>query len=264
MSHKKRSPRKSGKTEGSEAIQTVTENKKDTSPYVAQREKIDFNFIIRELPWTEKQKRAIDIITSKDTKIVFLSGPAGTSKSLLATYCGLKLLNEKKVSEIVYVRSIIESASKSLGALPGFYEDKFKPFALPLTDKMEELIKTSDIKKLMLQERIKPLPVNFLRGASFNVNYVIADEMQNAEHFEIQTIISRIGQFSKFIFCGDPMQCDIKEKNKSGFKPIYDLFNDEESRQHGIHCIEFGKEDIVRSEILKFIVDKLEKSKFGK
>lgn len=261
MSHKKRIARKSNTAVVSGEIQKET---KDTSPYVAQREKIDFHLNIRELPWTEKQKKAIEVITSKDTKIVFLSGPAGTSKSLLATYCGLKLLNERKVSEIIYVRSIIESASKSLGALPGFCEDKFKPFALPLTDKMEELIKASDIKKLLAEERIKPIPVNFLRGASFNVNYVIADEMQNAEHFELQTIISRIGHFSKFIICGDPMQCDIKEKHKSGFKPMFDLFNDEESREHGIHCLEFGKEDIVRSEILKFIVDKLEKNKFAK
>jgi phosphate starvation-inducible PhoH-like protein len=261
MSNKKRITRKSNNAVVSGEIQKET---KDTSPYVAQRDKIDFHFNIRELPWTEKQKKAIEIITAKDTKIVFLSGPAGTSKSLLATYCGLKLLNEKKVSEIIYVRSIIESASKSLGALPGFCEDKFKPFALPLTDKMEELIKASDIKRLLAEERIKPIPVNFLRGASFNVNYVIADEMQNAEHFELQTIISRIGHFSKFIICGDPMQCDIKEKQKSGFKPMFDLFNDEESREQGIHCLEFGKEDIVRSEILKFIVDKLEKNKFAK
>jgi phosphate starvation-inducible PhoH-like protein len=261
MSHKKRITRKSNTAVVSGEIQ---KENKDTSPYVAQREKIDFHLNIRELPWTEKQKKAIEIITAKDTKIVFLSGPAGTSKSLLATYCGLKLLNEKKVSEIIYVRSIIESASKSLGALPGFCEDKFKPFALPLTDKMEELIKASDIKRLLAEERIKPIPVNFLRGASFNVNYVIADEMQNAEHFELQTIISRIGHFSKFIICGDPMQCDIKEKQKSGFKPMFDLFNDEESREQGIHCLEIGKEDIVRSEILKFIVEKLEKNKFAK
>ena len=253
MSSKKRSSLKIDKCE-----EKISDKKTDNSPYVFQREKIDYNLIIRELPWTEKQKKAIEIITAKDTKIVFLSGPAGTSKTLLATYCGLKLLNDKKVSEIVYVRSIIESASKSLGSLPGFSEDKFKPFALPLTDKMEELIKASDIKKLLLDERIKPTPVNFLRGASFNVNYIIADEMQNAEHFELQTIISRIGQFSKFVICGDPMQCDIKEKNKSGFKPMYDLFDDEESRERGIHCVEFGKEDIVRSEILKFIISKLE------
>jgi phosphate starvation-inducible PhoH-like protein len=82
--------------------------------------------------------------------------------------------------------------------------------------------------------------------------------MQNAEFNEIQTIITRIGNFSKFVFCGDPMQTDIKEKGKSGFKPMFDIFNNEESRAQGIFCVELDKEDIMRSGILKFIVEKLE------
>ena len=129
---------------------------------------------------------------------------------------------------------------------------------MPLVDKMEELIKQQDINKLVQEERVKPIPINFLRGASFNVNFIIADEMQNAEFNEIQTIITRIGNFSKFVFCGDPMQTDIKEKGKSGFKPMFDIFNNEESRAQGIFCVELGKEDIMRSGILKFIVEKLE------
>jgi phosphate starvation-inducible protein PhoH and related proteins len=236
-------------------IETSSE---DTSPYVFQRDKIKFDLTIKELPWTDKQKEIINLIRDKKTKVVFLSGPAGTSKSILATYCGLKALNEKKVSEIIYIRSVIESASKSLGFLPGEAELKMKPFAAPLIDKMEELLPASCINKLLNEERVKPIPINFLRGSSFNANFIIADEMQNAEFSEIQTIITRIGNFSKFIFCGDPMQTDIKEKTKSGFKPIYDIFNNDESKNQGIFCVELGKEDIVRSEILKFIVEKLE------
>ena len=236
-------------------IETSSE---DTSLYVFQRDKIKFDLTVKELPWTDKQKEIINLIRDKKTKVVFLSGPAGTSKSILATYCGLKALNEKKVSEIIYIRSVIESASKSLGFLPGEAELKMKPFAAPLIDKMEELLPASCINKLLNEERVKPIPINFLRGSSFNANFIIADEMQNAEFSEIQTIITRIGNFSKFIFCGDPMQTDIKEKTKSGFKPIYDIFNNDESKNQGIFCVELGKEDIVRSEILKFIVEKLE------
>jgi phosphate starvation-inducible protein PhoH len=54
------------------------------------------------------------------------------------------------------------------------------------------------------------------------------------------------------------MQTDIHDKSKSGFKPIFDIFNNQESRDRGIFCVELGKEDILRSEILKFIVEKLE------
>ena len=79
--------------------------------------------------------------------------------------------------------------------------------------------------------------------------------MQNAVFSEIQTIMTRIGQFSKVIICGDPAQSDILH-GKSGFIDIFNVFNNEESRQQGIYCIEFTEDDILRSEICKFIVKK--------
>jgi len=72
---------------------------KDKSPKIPQRTKIDFTLNIRGLDWTEKQKAFIDLALDKNTKIIFLSGPAGTSKSILAVYCALVLLNEKKISD---------------------------------------------------------------------------------------------------------------------------------------------------------------------
>lgn len=233
-------------------------NTKGNSPYVFQRDKIDFELRIRELPWTEKQKQIIDLILNKNTKIVFIKGPAGTSKTITSAYCALKLLNEKRISDIVYVRTVIESASRSLGYIKGDQSQKMEPYTAPIASKLEELIGIPTTNKLLNEERVKSTPVNYLRGASFNTTCLIADEVQNMQISEIQTVISRIGNFSKFIFCGDPMQSDLKGNEKSGFMPAYDMFNNEESRQNGIHCIELGKEDIVRSEILKFIVEKFE------
>jgi predicted ribonuclease YlaK len=63
---------------------TNTQPTKDTSPRVHQREKIDYTLNLRGLDWTEKQKAFIELATNKDTRIVFLSGPAGTSNSILA------------------------------------------------------------------------------------------------------------------------------------------------------------------------------------
>lgn len=227
----------------------------DTSPYVFQREKISYDLKIKDLPWTERQKAIIELITHKNTKIVFLNGPAGSSKSLLAVYTALKLLNNKRITEIIYVRSIIESATKSLGSLPGESSDKFKPFALPLADKLEELLKDHDVKRLFIEERVKPTPVNYLRGASFNVNFVIADEMQNAVYSEIQTIMTRIGQFSKLVICGDPAQSDLP-CGRSGFLDVYNAFNNADAQEKGIFCVELTEDDIMRSELCKYIVKK--------
>jgi len=231
---------------------------KDTSPRVHQREKINFDLNIRGLEWTDKQKAFIQLATSKETRVVFLSGPAGCSKTALAVFCALQLLNQKRASEIVYVRSLVESSSHSMGFLPGLAEDKLKPYITPLVDKLEEFLPTGDIKKLFADERLKPAPVNYLRGASYNANVVIVDEGQNFDFKELTTVITRIGKFSKFFILGDPMQSDLKHKESSGFKPMFDVFNTNEAQNNGMYCIEFGKEDIMRSELLKFIIEQIE------
>ena len=233
----------------------------DTSPRVHQREKINYVLNLRGLDWTEKQKAFIELATHKDTKIVFLSGPAGTSKSILAVYCSLLLLNQKRVSDIVYVRTIVESASISLGSLPGSVDEKVHNFVSVLNDKLEELLPTGDIKKLHADERIKGIPVNYLRGASYNAKVVILDEFQNATFSETTTALTRIGKFTKYFILGDPMQTDLRHKEQSGFQPMFDVFNTEQAKAEGIYCIKFGKEDIMRSEILKFIVEQIENYK---
>jgi phosphate starvation-inducible PhoH-like protein len=231
---------------------------KDTSPRVHQREKIDYTLNIRGLDWTEKQKAFIELATNKDTRIVFLSGPAGTSKSILAVYSALELLNSKRVSDIIYVRTIVESAAHSMGTLPGDADQKLQFFVSVLNDKLEELLPTGDIKRLHADERVKGMPVNYLRGASYNAKVVIVDEAQNANFSELLTSLTRIGKFTKYFILGDPMQTDLKHKEQSGFKAMFDLFNDEESQKQGIYCVEFTKEDIMRSEILKYIIEKVQ------
>src|ERR1700722_9174454 len=93
------------------------DKKTDKSKYIHQDGKLQWDLNIWERKdLTDKQKELIDIILNKKTKIVFINGPAGTSKTFLAVYCGLLLLNMKSVSNIMYIRTIIESASKSLGS----------------------------------------------------------------------------------------------------------------------------------------------------
>ena len=105
------------------------------------------------------------------------------------------------------------------------------------------------------------------RDGPFNVSkYIVGKKntdiwicFENANFSELLTSLTRIGKFTKYFVLGDPMQTDLKHKEQSGFKAMFDLFNDEESKQRGIHCVEFTKDDIMRSEILKFIIDKVEK-----
>lgn len=230
---------------------------RDLSPHVHQRDKIDWTLSIRERnDLTTKQKALRELILHKDTKVVFVSGPAGTSKTYLAVYCGLLLLQQRRMSHITFVRTIVESASKSLGTLPGEANDKMSPYLMPLMDKLEELLPTGEVKRLLAEERAKGMPINYLRGASMNAQYIVLEEAQNWSVKELTTALTRIGQYSKVIVIGDPGQSDLN--GASGFAPLYELFNQPSSQEQGIHCVSFGKEDIVRSGILRHIIERIE------
>ena len=237
-------------------------HKEDKSLHIEQRDKIKEELHIRNFPFTEKQKKLIDLILDKNTKIVFVKGPAGCAKTLVSVYCGLRILKDKKCGEFLYLRSIIESASKSLGSLPGEAELKMQPFMVPLEDKLLELLPNSQVKMLINDERVKANVINYLRGASYRAVYALGDEIQNFTFSELTTLITRLGEHSKLVICADPAQSDIN--CKSGFMTMYNIFNDEESRQNGIHTFEFTKEDIMRSGTVKFIVEKLESHKSEK
>jgi phosphate starvation-inducible protein PhoH len=110
--------------------------KKDTSPKVHQNEKIKESVRIDERQLTPKQIELLNLLQNKTTKLVFISGPAGTAKTYTSILAGLTLLNHKRVSEIVYVRSIVESSDNKLGFLPGEMDEKMSPYIQPLIDKL--------------------------------------------------------------------------------------------------------------------------------
>lgn len=210
--------------------------------------------IIRDLKWTPKQKQLIELILDKKTKICLVKGPPGAAKTIIAVYCALQLIKDKKYDEMIYIRSVVESASKSLGFLPGSAEEKSNPFFAPLQEKLDELLPFKQVNSLAENGIVKAISNHFLRGVQFR-SYVMIDEAQGFEAFELQTILTRYASGGKFIFTGDVKQVDQK---RSGFADYWDLFNDDESRAKGIHTFEFDKNDIMRAEILKFICDKLD------
>jgi phosphate starvation-inducible PhoH-like protein len=225
---------------------------KDNSPYVAQREKIDFTLNVRELPWTDKQKEIINLFLDKNTKLMILKGPAGTSKTILSMYLGLQLLNMKKVSDIVLVRSAVESSDSKLGYLPGDINEKVNVYMTPFNEKFSELIVEPQIHRLHKDNRITICPINFARGLHFAVKFVCCDESQNLTIRELQTLFTRMGEFSKMIICGDPDQSDLPY-GKSGFNTVYKAFDNDDAKAHGVQCVELTEDHIVRSELCRYV-----------
>jgi phosphate starvation-inducible protein PhoH and related proteins len=215
---------------------------------------------VKNIGLTEKQKSLVRLGLEESNKVIFISGPAGSTKTFMAVYCALKKLKQNDDLDLMYVRTVIESADKGLGALPGDIDEKFNPYMGPLDDKLRELLPsaTGIRQELINSKRALAMPVNFLRGASWLNKIVIADEAQNFTFKELTTLMTRLGEGSQLFICGDYMQSDIN--GKSGFKDMFDLFDDNHSKEKGIHCFSFGLEDIKRSEILKYIIKKINKN----
>lgn len=154
----------------------MKQKKNDESQKISQREKIKDSLSVRSLKWTEKQKQFIELATNKDTRIIFVNGPAGTSKSIIATYVSLLLLNEKKVSDIIYIRSAVESSDSKIGFLPGDASEKLQFYNLPFLEKLDELLPRAEVDKLEKDERISMYPINYSRGMSWAAKAIILDE----------------------------------------------------------------------------------------
>jgi phosphate starvation-inducible PhoH-like protein len=232
-------------------------NKKDTSPIIPQKSKIKNELTIEKRELTEKQKQFLEIALDKNTKMIFVSGPAGTAKTFTCILTALMLMNQKRVSDLLYLRSAVESADSKIGFLPGEADDKMAPYMQPLLDKLMELLPKNEVDALEKEGRIDSVPIGFLRGLNWNAKCIICDESQNMTQKEIITLITRIGEFSKVFIIGDPEQSDIG--HKSGFSKIMNHFDDVESRENGIYIFKFTEDDIVRSGLVKYIIKKIKK-----
>jgi phosphate starvation-inducible protein PhoH len=223
--------------------------KRDNSPYVFKdQQKLDFTLTIREnIPFTDKQKELFEIIQDKNTKMLFISGPAGCSKTMSAVYCGLHELNNKKANQLVYLRAALECSDSKLGMLPG-----------EIKEKLEEFLPGSQISQLIAKKHVEGAPISFLRGRHMTNRFIIVDEAQSLTKKELITIITRLGEHSKIILCADPYQSDLPNGKIGGFEELKKIFSDEESKQNGIFTFDFLPEDIVRSKLVKFIVQKLD------
>lgn len=215
------------------------------------------NFRIKKpFHFNENHKQFYDCLKQDNTNMVFMDGPAGTAKTYIAVLAALELIKEQKTKGITYIRSVIESASRSIGALPGEVDDKFLPYAMPLIEKVKEVTEDSTCAMLQAHNIIHAVPVNFVRGLTFNDSVVIVDEAQNLTYGELVTILTRFGKNTRYIVCGDLKQSDIGKA--SGYKEIYNKFATPQSEAHQIYTFKFGSSEIVRSKILRYIVDVLE------
>lgn len=209
--------------------------------------------IINEFPLSEIHKQFLVDILNPKTNMCIVNGPAGSAKTFVATLGALHLLRKSQIENIVYIRSVVESATNKLGHLPGDLHEKFHPWSMPLMDKLNELLAPTDVHHITKSGVLNCVPVNLVRGLTFKKSIVIVDECQNMTKSELITVLTRFGIGSKYVLLGDSRQSDIG--NKTGFMSVHRAFDTDESKDMGIHTFTFTNKEIVRHPLLAYICE---------
>lgn len=162
----------------------------------------------------QEQRCALDMLMNDKIQLITLVGPAGTGKTLLALAAGLrKVFDEGVYSRILVSRPIIP-LGKDIGYLPGTKEEKLFSWMQPIYDNLAFLCDASNnesnetLRWVTESSKLEMEAVTYIRGRSLPKMYIIIDEAQNLTPHEVKTIISRAGDGTKVILCGDPTQID--------------------------------------------------------
>ena len=160
---------------------------------------------------TAGQKELVQSIWANDITVV--SGAAGVGKTLMTLQTFLDLMEHKHIQKIVCIRLISDTCEEHLGALPGGKDEKLSPFLAPVVDNLKQLMKPGEINYLIEHEKIEVVPVSHVRGRTFVDCGVLVDEVQNMTNHMVLSILTRIGERSRMVLCGDPEQVDIPNRN---------------------------------------------------
>jgi predicted ribonuclease YlaK len=209
---------------------------------------------------TDNQKVVFD--SWKKDKNQFLFGAAGTGKTFISLYLALRdvLDLKKSYDKVVLVRSLIPT--REIGFLPGDEEDKAALYQIPYQNMVQFMFEMQNEQqfnnlydKLKGQGTLYFLSTSFLRGLTFDNTIIIVDECQNMNFHELDTIITRVGQDSKIVFCGDFDQTDLVRQNeRNGLHDFLRILTEMEE----FNCTEFTIGDIVRSGFVRsYLINKI-------
>ena len=228
-----------------------------------QKLEIGSSNLISVKPITDNQKIVFETWKKKQNQ--FLFGCAGTGKTFISLYLALQdVMNlQTKYDKVVLVRSLIPT--REIGFLPGDEEDKAALYQVPYANMVQFMFQQPNEQAFnMLYDKLKQqgslyfLSTSFLRGLTFDNSIIIVDECQNLNFHELDTIITRVGQDSKIVFCGDFGQSDLsRTSEKNGLHDFLRILEEMEE----FNCVEFDIGDIVRSGFVRSYL--IQKTKLG-
>ena len=232
-----------------------------TAKQMKRKKPINSDFLRDIEPLTDNQKVLFDAYDAGKNVVAY--GAAGTGKTFITLYNALcDVLDPSTPYEKIYlVRSLV--ATREIGFLPGDHEDKSSLYQIPyknMVKYMFEMPTDSDFEmlygNLKTQGTISFWSTSFIRGTTLDNAIVIVDEFQNLNYHELDSIITRVGENTKIMFCGDATQSDLlKQNERNGIVDFMRILR----LMPSVDMVEFGVEDIVRSGLCKeYILAKLE------
>lgn len=205
-------------------------------------------------PATRFQKELVHALNLKDA--VFVDGPAGTGKTFVVMSMVSDWLKSGKIEKIILSRPTV-GMGNSLGLLPGNVREKFEPYLAALIDVLVQRYGHGYYETQLGNKNIEFVPLEYIRGRSFNNAVVIIDEFQNTDAETAYTIMTRLGEGSKMFCLGDISQNDLKGR-ESGLNWAID-FIDRHKLFELAEFVEGDSNDIVRSDFCKAVVQAREK-----
>ena len=201
---------------------------------------------------TVNQQRLVKLAEKND--LLFAVGPAGSGKTYTAIALAVRALKEREVRRIILTRPAVEAGEK-LGFLPGDMKEKLDPYLQPLYDALGDMIPAAKLQKFLEEGTVQIAPLAYMRGRTLDNAFVILDEAQNTTLSQIKMFLTRMGRNAKFVVTGDITQIDLPRRSDSGLQRAMSTLAD----ISGIGIVEFDKRDIVRHQLVKYIVEAFDK-----
>ncbi|MBA4748686.1 MAG: PhoH family protein [Sphingopyxis sp.] len=202
-------------------------------------------------PRTNTQVEYMHALARED--VIFALGPAGTGKTYLAVAQAVAQLITGSVQRLILSRPAVEAGEK-LGFLPGDMKEKVDPYLRPLYDALHDCLPAEQVERRIASGEIEIAPLAFMRGRTLADAFVILDEAQNTTIPQMKMFLTRFGQNSRMVVCGDPKQVDLPIPASSGLADAVARLEGVE----GIAVTHFSVADVVRHPIVGRIVEAYE------
>ena len=199
------------------------------------------------VPRSAMQIRYMEALNKHD--IIFALGPAGTGKTYLAVAQAVAQLITGSVDRLILSRPAVE-AGERLGFLPGDMKEKVDPYLRPIYDALYDCLPAEQVERRIASGEIEIAPIAFMRGRTLADSFIILDEAQNTSAAQMKMFLTRFGQNSRMVVCGDPNQTDLPAGQVSG---LHDAVGKLEGVE-GIEMVRFGVGDVVRHPVVGRIV----------